>query len=162
MGSPEKSQSYQASIPCWAIIGPPAKRHLNGVSLAGRWWPAYSGTWILSYQKKVSLLDTLWQNSRPAHVVKALGIIEITHISLEYWKTKFLDGWALQRIQYIIQYRCYSNSAVSHLGLHCLVWRRAWCSSKLFDTLMVFLKEFFLKKDFENNLQTTKTCKNKQ
>ena len=21
------------------IIGPPAKRHLNGVSLAGRWWP---------------------------------------------------------------------------------------------------------------------------
>ena len=23
----------------WAIIGPPAKRHLNGVSLTGRWWP---------------------------------------------------------------------------------------------------------------------------
>ena len=22
-----------------AIFGPPAKRHLNGVSLAGRWWP---------------------------------------------------------------------------------------------------------------------------
>ena len=22
----------------WAIIVPPAKRHLNGVSLAGRWW----------------------------------------------------------------------------------------------------------------------------
>ena len=22
-----------------AIIGPPAKRHFNGVSLAGRWWP---------------------------------------------------------------------------------------------------------------------------
>ena len=22
----------------WAIIGSPAKRHLNGVSLAGRWW----------------------------------------------------------------------------------------------------------------------------
>ena len=21
------------------IIGPPTKRHLNGVSLAGRWWP---------------------------------------------------------------------------------------------------------------------------
>ena len=31
--TPEKSQSYQASIQCWAIIGPPAKRHLNGVSL---------------------------------------------------------------------------------------------------------------------------------
>ena len=30
-GSPEKSQSYQASIQCWAIVDPPAKRHLNGV-----------------------------------------------------------------------------------------------------------------------------------
>ena len=35
-GSPEKSQNYQASIQCWGIIGPPANRHLNGVSLAGR------------------------------------------------------------------------------------------------------------------------------
>ena len=35
-GSPEKSQSYQASIQCWAIIGTPAKHHLNRVSLAGR------------------------------------------------------------------------------------------------------------------------------
>ena len=35
-GCPEKSQSYQTSFQCWAIIGPPAKRHLNGVSLAGR------------------------------------------------------------------------------------------------------------------------------
>ena len=24
------------------------KRHFNGVSLAGRWWPAFSGVWILS------------------------------------------------------------------------------------------------------------------
>ena len=26
---PEKSQSYQASIQCWAIIGPPAKRYFK-------------------------------------------------------------------------------------------------------------------------------------
>ena len=45
---PLKSQSYQASIRYWAISGTPAKRHLNGVSLAGQWWPAYSGVWILS------------------------------------------------------------------------------------------------------------------
>ena len=45
---PLKSQSYQASIRCWAISGTPAKRHLNGVSLAGQWWPAYSGVWILT------------------------------------------------------------------------------------------------------------------
>ena len=35
-GSPEKAQSYQASIQFWAIVGTPAKRNLNGVSLAGR------------------------------------------------------------------------------------------------------------------------------
>ena len=35
-GSPETSQRYQASIYCWNIIGPPTKRHLNGVSLVGR------------------------------------------------------------------------------------------------------------------------------
>ena len=34
-GSPEKSQSYQANIHCWAIIAPQAKRHFNGVLLAG-------------------------------------------------------------------------------------------------------------------------------
>ena len=35
------------SIQCWAIIGTPAKRHLNGVSLASRRWPAYSGIWLV-------------------------------------------------------------------------------------------------------------------
>ena len=35
-GNPEKSQRYQASIRCWAIIGLPPKRHLNGVLLVGR------------------------------------------------------------------------------------------------------------------------------
>ena len=31
-----------------AIIGPPAKRHLNGVSLAGRWWPNME-FWLCSF-----------------------------------------------------------------------------------------------------------------
>ena len=31
----QNHKSLQASIQCWATIGPPAKRHLNGVSLAG-------------------------------------------------------------------------------------------------------------------------------
>ena len=38
----KKSQSHQASIQCWAIIGMPAKCHLNGISLAGQQLPAYS------------------------------------------------------------------------------------------------------------------------
>ena len=36
--------------------------------------------------------------------------------------------------------------------------RRAWSGSKLFDILMVFLKEFFQKVNFEKNRQTTKRC----
>ena len=38
-----------------SIIGTPAKCHLNGVSLAGWWWPTYTGIWILphpSHQRK--------------------------------------------------------------------------------------------------------------
>ena len=35
-GFPEKSLNYKASIRCWAIIGTPAKRQINGVSLVGR------------------------------------------------------------------------------------------------------------------------------
>ena len=37
--SPEKSQSYQASIQCQDIIGPPAKCYFKGVLLAGQRWP---------------------------------------------------------------------------------------------------------------------------
>ena len=62
-GSPRKSRSYQASIQFLVIIGPPAKRHLNGVLLAGRGWPTFSGIWIpSSTKKKLSELDSLWQN----------------------------------------------------------------------------------------------------
>ena len=38
--------------------------------------------------------------------------------------------------------------------------RLAWSGSNLFDTLMVFLEEFFEKVDFENNQQTTKKHEN--
>ena len=40
-----------------AIIGPPAKRHLNGVSLAGRWWPNIE-CWLGSFV--IYLLKTLF------------------------------------------------------------------------------------------------------
>ena len=46
-----KSQSYQASIRCWAISGTPAKRHLSGVWLGGQWWSPYRGVWILSHHQ---------------------------------------------------------------------------------------------------------------
>ena len=37
-GIPWKTTKLQ----CWVIIGLPAKRHLNGVLLVGRWWPAFT------------------------------------------------------------------------------------------------------------------------
>ena len=40
-------------IQSWAIIGTLAKRHLNGVLLAGRCWPAFGGIKIASSTKKV-------------------------------------------------------------------------------------------------------------
>ena len=40
MDHPGKSQIYAGSIQSRAIIGPQAKHHLNGVSLAGLWLPA--------------------------------------------------------------------------------------------------------------------------
>ena len=36
----------------WAIIGRPAKRHFNGVSLVGRLLPAYGDFWCLALLEK--------------------------------------------------------------------------------------------------------------
>ena len=57
---PLQSQSYQSSIQCWAIIGPPVKRHLNGVSLAGRRW---SGIYILPPLIKLKIPCQSWTPS---------------------------------------------------------------------------------------------------
>ena len=51
----------------WANNGTPAKSHLNGVLLAGKWWPAYldpsSPHQPKNNNKKTpSKLDPLWQN----------------------------------------------------------------------------------------------------
>ena len=44
---PDPLKNHKATIQCRAIIGTPAKRHLNGVSLVNRRWPAYSDILIL-------------------------------------------------------------------------------------------------------------------
>ena len=63
--NPLKSQSYQASIQCWAIIGPPAKRHLNGVSRRAVDSPLISGIWILPPLIKLKK-KTLSQSCTPS------------------------------------------------------------------------------------------------
>ena len=77
-GSPEKSQSYQASIQCWAIISMPAKRHLNGISMAGQdgllivvFGSSLPSSTKKTTTKKQSKLDpTLTKFSRSAHGFK--------------------------------------------------------------------------------------------
>ena len=49
---------YITKLPWWAIIDTPAKRHFNGVSLMGRWWPIFSGISVLShYPLRQNVLD---------------------------------------------------------------------------------------------------------
>ena len=43
---PLKIVKLPSQLSILAKIGTPAKRHLNGGSLAGRRWPANSGIWI--------------------------------------------------------------------------------------------------------------------
>ena len=68
-----KATIQLASIQWWTIICPPVKCHLNGILLAGWWWPTFNAIWILSplmkkekkrknNNKKMSELDPLWQN----------------------------------------------------------------------------------------------------
>ena len=88
--SPEKSQSSQASIQCWAIMGPPAKCHLNGISLVGQWWPDFSGSWILSpviKENKVGPPPPLTKLSGSAHVLPGHSVWAIT-----------LTGWVIDNL----------------------------------------------------------------
>ena len=56
-----------------AIIGPPAKRHLNGVWLAGRWWlniECWLGSFVVLQGIKTSIakqpyIFVIFQGSRP-------------------------------------------------------------------------------------------------
>ena len=43
-----KITKQQSQHLMWAIISPPAKRHFNGVSLVGRYLPAYGDLWSLA------------------------------------------------------------------------------------------------------------------
>ena len=61
-GSPEKSQSYQASNKCWAIICPPAKRHFNGVK-----WHFAAGLLMVQLKR---FLDPLSPHQQKKNVIK--------------------------------------------------------------------------------------------
>ena len=70
-------QNYQ----CWAIIGTPVKRHLNGVLLAGRWWPANSGILILppiiKLNKKKTFLKDLPYSDKTFWIRSCCGLTRV-------------------------------------------------------------------------------------
>ena len=82
-GSPGNSLSYKTIIQRWAIICPPAKRHLNGVSLAGRLWPLIvvfgSSLTSSTKPKRCQSLTPLTKLSGSAH---ASWIISIVYLLL--------------------------------------------------------------------------------
>ena len=71
---PLKIVKLPSQFKFWAIIGTPGKRHLNGVSLVDRRWPANSGIWIIPppiklKKKVVKVGPPLTKLSGSAHVV---------------------------------------------------------------------------------------------
>ena len=80
---PLKNHTYfkpAFNVLCWAIIGPPAKRHLHGVSLAGRQWLAFNGICILSPSKKERKKH--WQSWTPSDktfLIRACENISVTY-----------------------------------------------------------------------------------
>ena len=66
---PDPLENYKSfkrafNVFCWVIIGSPAKRHLDGVSLSSRYWPAFNGIWIISPSKKTPKKH--WQSWTPS------------------------------------------------------------------------------------------------
>ena len=107
---PLKSQSYQASIQCWAIIGMPEKRNLNGVSLAGQCWTVYSGILILTSlinKRVVKFWPPLTKLTGSAHgfSIKMEGFD--TAISYTYCSCKWCKWvWPLMLLSHLGEYVC--------------------------------------------------------
>ena len=60
-----KITKLQSQHSMWAIIGLPAKRHFNGVSLVGRLLPAYGGFWSLAPLEKTKQTKTILSEVDP-------------------------------------------------------------------------------------------------
>ena len=77
---PLKWQSYQSSIQCWATIGPPAKRHFNGASLASRWWLVNSGIRITPPLVKLKKKRQSWTPSDKIFWIRAWSTTQPAYI----------------------------------------------------------------------------------
>ena len=85
-------------------------------------------------------------------LLKQVDILKFT-LNLPFWKITYV-------LYTVASTLCLLVSSVDNLCKQFgprsgLTTCRAWSGFKLFDTLMVFLKEFFENVDFEKNQQTT-------
>ena len=136
-----KTQRYQAvNIQCWAIIDRSAKRHLYGISLAGRWWPANSVFYWSSLpsstkrkkKKTLSKLVPLWKNF-PGSTHAVLS----PPVKYFYWPfqggTSFVDHLNVLSMSCV----CHAFASVNF----CLVvtcWERADLLALVCDVLLCF------------------------
>ena len=111
---PWASKGYQASIQCLTIIGSPAKQHLNGVLLVGRWWVVF-GSSLPSSTKKLKKCCQSWTPSdkisgsahEPACTWKMPTFwTENSKLSLRLWRisrafaARIYDTWKHQNRTY--------------------------------------------------------------
>ena len=89
----------------WAIIGLPAKRHFNGVSLVGRLLPAYGGFWSLTpLEKKRKKKEKTYQSWTPLTKLSGSGH-NVSYLVFGRIHTKF--GIKIFEIDFVIENHLY-------------------------------------------------------
>ena len=127
----------------------PTKCHLNGVSLAGQWWPAFNGIWITSPL-------TNWKKG-PQKVgpplKKLSGSAHVLWSHSSFMRHKNVSCLQLLLSSVDILYKQFGQR--SEMTKCC-----SWSESKSLDTLIVFLIEFLLKKFILNRSTRTRSFTN--
>ena len=87
-----KNLSTKPALNVRPSSGPPAKRHFNSVSLAGRLWPAFSGIRILSP------LINLMKKKKETPMTKLSGYVHVNKISprMSYTLIAFVSLYGLE------------------------------------------------------------------
>ena len=107
---PDPLQNHKATKPAFNVG--PAKHHLNGVSLAGRWWADFSSIWR---EKK---LDPLWKNFLDPHMSSLGGIF----LLFKFWFCKQTVATLFVRLRILIWATVYmSYKQDTRLSLMCHV-----------------------------------------
>ena len=96
----------------WAIIGPPAKRHRNGVSLACRWWPnieclLFQGI-RTSIVKTPSLLIRSWSQWLICSIRVCFNVFNNVFFHIQHaiciliWQVKYSSEYSLATLYLLV------------------------------------------------------------